>query len=294
MLKGNIFLLFVSLFLSILWLNVFFVRGVFGVLSWWLLLGSSILGIVLFLISIFLLVVKSLKGKLSIMMIYSVILFLIMSFPSLWFINIGQFAYPADLEKTSPSITIEHPFNQAAIVGWGGDSIETNRPHVLAPNERWAYDFIMEPHSTKNTNLEDYGIFNAMIYSPVKGTVIEVFDDEKDIPPETEENETMMGNYIFIKISETKTFLVLAHIKQNSILVKKGQIIEIGTPLARVGNSGSTSEPHLHIHHQRQNPTETSMYTTEGLPLFIHHREGTNMPIGGNNKDIIYPLEQYH
>ena len=43
----------------------------------------------------------------------------------------------------------------------------------------------------------------------------------------------------------------LAHMKQFSVLVSAGDTVTAGEPLGRVGNSGNTSEPHLHIHAER-------------------------------------------
>lgn len=62
----------------------------------------------------------------------------------------------------------------------------------------------------------------------------------------------MAGNHIYLRLDETGTFLFLAHLKKGSIKVKEGQHVNEGEVLAQVGNSGSSSEPHLHIHHQRQ------------------------------------------
>jgi len=45
-------------------------------------------------------------------------------------------------------------------------------------------------------------------------------------------------------------FLFFAHFKQNSIRVKQGQIIKQGELLGLCGNSGNSSEPHLHFHLQ--------------------------------------------
>ena len=45
-------------------------------------------------------------------------------------------------------------------------------------------------------------------------------------------------------------FLFFAHFKQNSIRVKQGQIIKQGELLGLCGNSGNSSEPHLHFHIQ--------------------------------------------
>ncbi|MNC50832.1 Peptidase family M23 [compost metagenome] len=91
----------------------------------------------------------------------------------------------------------------------------------------------------------------------------------------------MIGNHIYIKLDETGTFLVLAHLRQDSARVKQGDHVEEGTILAEVGNSGNSSEPHLHIHHQRQDPSTTNMFMAEGLPLYFRDIDGPTMPEGG-------------
>lgn len=72
--------------------------------------------------------------------------------------------------------------------------------------------------------------------------------------------QSMAGNHIYLRLDETGTFLVLAHLKKGSIKVKEGQHVNEGEFLAQVGNSGSSSEPHLHIHHQRQDPSKVSIF----------------------------------
>ena len=42
-------------------------------------------------------------------------------------------------------------------------------------------------------------------------------------------------------------YVLLAHLQQGSLAVTAGQQVRRGEPLARVGNSGNTSEPHLHL-----------------------------------------------
>ncbi len=125
--------------------------------------------------------------------------------------------------------------------------------------------------------------------APVTGKIVAAYDQEDDILPGSEDNKTLAGNFIYLQIEETGTYLVFAHLKKGSILVHEGQDIKEGTPIARVGNSGATSEPHLHIHHQRQNPATTNMFFSEGLPLYFHDIDGPAMPNGGPNGDIISP-----
>lgn len=83
----------------------------------------------------------------------------------------------------------------------------------------------------------------------------------------------MAGNHIYLRLDETGTFLFLAHLKKGSIKVKEGQYVNEGEALAQVGDSVSSSEPHLHIHHQRQDPSNTSMFIAEGLPLYFRNEK---------------------
>jgi hypothetical protein len=60
-----------------------------------------------------------------------------------------------------------------------------------------------------------------------------------------------------------------------------------GQPLGRCGNSGNSSEPHIHIHHQRQDPLgfggdlNLGVNLVEGLPLYFRDHDGAAMPEGG-------------
>jgi murein DD-endopeptidase MepM/ murein hydrolase activator NlpD len=49
-------------------------------------------------------------------------------------------------------------------------------------------------------------------------------------------------------------------------LVKVGDRVSTGQPIGKVGNSGATSEPHLHIHAQKQ-VTKSSESEWVGVPI---------------------------
>ena len=55
----------------------------------------------------------------------------------------------------------------------------------------------------------------------------------------------------------------MAHLKPDSIRVAVGQIVKRGEKIAECGNSGNTSEPHLHFQVQ----LGQSFYTSPGLPI---------------------------
>ena len=45
--------------------------------------------------------------------------------------------------------------------------------------------------------------------------------------------------------------MLVAHLRKHSVRVTVGDVVAAGDPLGEVGNSGNTSEPHLHIHAER-------------------------------------------
>lgn len=140
----------------------------------------------------------------------------------------------------------------------------------------------MEPYLNGSTHAEDYGIWNQEVLSPAAGTVISVYNDEPDLTPGMDNFKTMEGNHVYLKLEDTGTYLLLNHFKQGSITVQTGDRIRIGEVLGRVGNSGSTSEPHLHIHHQRQDPRTTPLpILAEGLPLYFTGTDSKPMPTKG-------------
>lgn len=47
---------------------------------------------------------------------------------------------------------------------------------------------------------------------------------------------------------EPNVDVVVAHMKQGSVAVERGERVGEDQLLGRVGNSGNTTEPHLHVH----------------------------------------------
>ncbi|MEH6942255.1 M23 family metallopeptidase [Bacillus sp. JJ722] len=272
----------------ILWFSVFFIGDLVGAYSWTILkMVLPIIGMLGLVMDLVLLIVFMVKKKMRQKLYLNIVVNTVLVLPLLMTMNMIKVAYPNDMEHSKPSITTNWPLSEQTIVGWGGDHTKNNFSHVTCSSERWAYDLVMEPYDIKSKHNEDYGIWNKEVYSSVSGTIVAVSDDEADIIPGSEEFISMEGNHVYIKIDETGTYLLLNHLKKDSVAVEVGEHVKPGDLIGRVGNSGSSSEPHLHIHYQRQNPTKV-LYPilAEGLPLFFKGIDGDSMPEKG---EVITP-----
>jgi len=191
-------------------------------------------------------------------------------------------AYPASLIDTRPSVTVRLPADVPLQVIWGGDTLAVNQ-HVMVPDQRWAYDLLVEPYLTGSPELTDYGCYGVPVVAPAAGEVIAAHDGEPDmVPGESSNNyQAPEGNHVAIRLDETGTYLVIAHLKPGSVTVSVGQRVTEGQVFGQCGNSGNTSEPHIHIHHQRQDPTVYPINFAEGLPLYFRDLDGPAMPQGG-------------
>ncbi len=284
--KIKIFHFLLALLAIVPWFCVLIVKGFTGAASWSLMkLVFAPLGIILFVFSLIYLIIGLIKRKKIADRIISVILAGLLASPLLFLLNIIPFAYPINIDDASPSLTIHSPFKENVTVGWGGDDYYMNIPHAQWASEKWAYDLVMPPYDHGSQILSEYGMYNKDIYSPVQGEIIAIKDFESEILPNTEEFLSGEGNYVYIEVKETGTYLLLNHLLKDSVAVSVGDFVEVGDYLGKVGNSGATSEPHLHIHHQRQDPTKIIHPTiAEGLPLYFYIEEESVMP----SKDFVF------
>ena len=98
------------------------------------------------------------------------------------------------------------------------------------------------PLSNDNNNYEAFG---EMVYAPCPGTVVYVKDGYPDLAPFST-GAPDLGNYIVYQCQEF--FITMGGFKKGSIQAKVGDKVSMGTFIGNIGNSGSPSIPHLHIH----------------------------------------------
>ena len=114
-----------------------------------------------------------------------------------------------------------------------------------------------------------YEIFGRVVVAPCAGTVIAAVDGLRDMPVPMVDRRHLAGNHVILRCAAADT--LLGHFQRGSVRVRAGQQLAIGEPIARVGNSGNTSEPHLHINAQVPG-TAAAPFAGEPIPIRIQHR----------------------
>jgi hypothetical protein len=154
-----------------------------------------------------------------------------------------------------PALELTFPFRDGHyIIGQGGRTKVINH-HARDKAQRYALDisklgnFGIRARGIYPIALKKYAIYGVEVVSPCEGVVAAVVEDEPDRIPPVRDRSHPAGNYVDIEL-EGATIKV-AHLMKGSVTVNPGQRVRAGQVLGRVGNSGNTTEPHLHIHATR-------------------------------------------
>lgn len=137
-------------------------------------------------------------------------------------------------------------------VVWGGDTVAQNY-HVNYADQRHAYDILIvrdgKTHDGDGDHLKQFYAYGRPILAPAGGEVIEAVTTLPDNAPGKMDPAHPAGNHILLDMGNNE-YLLLAHMQPGSVTVKRGERVERGQTVGLCGNSGNTSEPHLHIHVQ--------------------------------------------
>lgn len=116
---------------------------------------------------------------------------------------------------------------------------------------------------------ESYFNYKNTLYAVADGTVIRIRDgrpenngDAKDAPINT--LDELGGNYLILYIGGG-LYAHYAHCAPHSFLVKEGDKVKEGQPVALLGNSGNSDAPHLHF----QITDGPDMFFSNGVPFVL-------------------------
>ena len=188
------------------------------------------------------------------------------------FIYIRNMFQLPNVDTYTPEIHYSLPFGECWTVANGGNNKETSHSWSIC-NQRYAYDFYIQKNgstfSGNGKNVTDYFCYGKTVLAAADGIVIEIKNLFEDTPiPEKEEVDChasdVRGNYIIIQHSEHE-YSTIAHIKKDSFCVKVGDKVYRGQQIACCGNSGNTSEPHIHFQVQQGK----SFLLSASLPIWF-------------------------
>jgi hypothetical protein len=152
------------------------------------------------------------------------------------------------------SVALQFPLREGWFhVGHGGNHVMLNA-HQVVPSQRFAVDIVAlsaggwRARGLRPLELPDYYIWGAVVHSPCDGMVVHVVDGLPDLPIGERDGDRQAGNHVVIRKQGAEVLVLLAHLQQGSVRVAEGDQVRAGDPIGRVGNSGNTSEPHLHVH----------------------------------------------
>lgn len=186
-------------------------------------------------------------------------------------------------EDYQTNTDLELPFNGIWNVTNGGRDSSTNnhiRPDGNGPaSQLFAYDFT-RAHKGEGKDLEDYEAFGEEVLAPGGGVVCQIIDGSVDILPGERDRNVGVGNAVFIDHGNGE-WSVLCHFKHNSIKVKVGDEVIQGDVLGLCGNTGNTSEPHIHFHLQNG----PLMHKAVGLPALFK-----KIKLDGSVEEMVEPI----
>lgn len=176
-------------------------------------------------------------------------------------------AYP----PVADSVVLERvPFAGAWVAVGAGATTATNH-HARIASQKYAADLAALCDDGRlfrgdGTRQEDSCTFGLPVLSPVDGEVVLAVDGHAD----GSSRDVLPGNHVVIRIGEGR-YVALAHFRRGSVLVREGERVRAGQPLAEAGNSGNSDFAHLHVH--VQDSAQYDIRASRALPWRVARME---------------------
>lgn len=141
----------------------------------------------------------------------------------------------------------------------------------LTHRGKWqhALDFETQVGGSRNSgsgeSLTDFHLFGTPVLAPISGVIAYVENHVPDNAPGMNNPDQNWGNCVII-YSDGGYYVLLAHLKHESVTVAVGQRVLKGASLGECGNSGRSPVPHLHLQIQ-----PTGWFGAPTRPFCIKH-----------------------
>ncbi|MGD0442532.1 MAG: M23 family metallopeptidase [Edaphobacter sp.] len=145
--------------------------------------------------------------------------------------------------------------------------------------QRYAIDWLQTDKNSKTSHgnpldLHSYLCYGQPVYAVADAVVTETKDGFPDGRPEVGERpadarvpitlETIAGNHVILNLGDG-IYAGYAHLQPGSLRVHVGDHVKAGDVLGLVGDSGNSTEPHLHF----QLMTQNNILAAQGIPYVL-------------------------
>jgi len=148
---------------------------------------------------------------------------------------------------------------------------------------------------------DEFPGFGAPVYAPCDGTVVRIHDRQRDHYSRTSPlgigflftvevlrelfgPNRILGNHVVIG-RDDGTYVALAHLRRSSGRVRRGDRVASGDHIAACGNSGNSTEPHLHL----QAMDHARPVLAAGVPFRLVADDETPVPTPANGAHLDAP-----
>lgn len=185
-------------------------------------------------------------------------------------------------------IVLRFPFDRGRLMALQAGTLRLINAHMACLSkpeirgQSFAVDLValgplgLSARSLRPRRVEQFPVHGLPVLSPAAALVTRVADHVPDQAIGDTDRDHPVGNHVWLEWegAEGPVEALLAHLQPGSISVRPGDRVQPGQRLGAAGNSGNTSEPHLHLHVQR---TATSTNPLEADPVPIRF-EGLGVP----------------
>lgn len=184
------------------------------------------------------------------------------------------------ITQMSPATRVPSHGTDLFGISYGIDFVAVDERRHSAPVRDWRTAFGTEPP-------ERYYAFGLPVTAPVSGRVVAAHDGELDHEGRraplplvsyalTQRSRLrqglagLAGNHVMIRLRGRETVVVLVHLKRGSVRVEVGSDVTVGEVIGQCGNSGNSTQPHVHLHVADR----ADAAAARGMPLlFAGYRE---------------------